>query len=77
MSSNIKFDDYSSDDVIGIESRYVLDGAASLMEAADLARSFADYLEALEAEGYELTDIITKGKGRVSQDVSELQNTLF
>lgn len=81
MSSNIKFDDYSLDnldvDIVSIESRYVLDGASTLSEAAELARFFAEYLENLEAEGYELTDVISQGKGRASQDIVETIDSLF
>jgi hypothetical protein len=75
MKSNIKFDDHLSEiddydaDLVGIESRYMLDGATTLAEAADLARIFADYLEELEANGYELVEVISQGKGKASQHI--------
>lgn len=82
MKSSIKFDDHLSGvddydaDMMAIESRYMLDGASTLAEAADLARAFAEYLEELEANGYELIEIISQGKGQASQDVQS-EDSLF
>lgn len=82
MKSSIKFDDYSDledldTDIVGIETRYILDGASNLSQAAELARTFAEYLEGLEADGYELVEVISQGKGIASQDVVSSDDSLF
>lgn len=46
-----------------IRAQYILDGASTLEDAADMARAFADYLDALREQGYELVDMIQDDKG--------------
>lgn len=50
----------TSDDFTGftIRGRYILDGADNLLEAAELARDYANFLEGLAAEGFELRSTI-------------------
>lgn len=46
-----------------IKAQYILDGASSMLEAADMARAFADYLESLSDDGYELKAPIQEDRG--------------
>ena len=46
-----------------IRGQYILDGASTLEDAADMVRAFADYLDALKDQGYELVDMIQDDKG--------------
>lgn len=46
-----------------VRARYILDGASSLEDAADMARAYADYLDGLKDQGYELVNMIQDDKG--------------
>lgn len=46
-----------------LHSKWILDGADTLSEAAELARTYADFLEQLQGEGYVLMDTIEDGNG--------------
>lgn len=61
-------EDYTNSDQLDIETvivraQYILDGASSLEDAADMARAFADYLDTLAENGYELVSIIQDDRG--------------
>lgn len=54
-------DDYDSNDeftTLVIRGKFMLDGAETLMEAAELARDYASFLEDLVSNGYELTSAV-------------------
>lgn len=65
--SLIKFSNYNldheDDGEITINPRYILDGASTLSEAAELAEAYADFLRDLESNGYQLEDVIQRGLG--------------
>lgn len=65
------------DQDVAVETRYILDGATTLQEAIELSKSFTNYLEDLEAEGFELIDAIYRGKGLVSLYAPEKEEELF
>jgi uncharacterized protein (UPF0335 family) len=44
-----------------------MDGAATLSEAAEKLRSFADYVESLEPEGWQLTEPVTDDYGEIEK----------
>ena len=46
-----------------VDSRHIMDGATSLSEAADMLRLYADHLDALDAEGFQLYETIAGGSG--------------
>jgi hypothetical protein len=60
-----EFDGTDSLDVhsFPVRGQFILDGATTLQEAADMARAFADYLDMLEDQGYQLVDTIQDDKG--------------
>jgi len=62
------FDGSESLDVntVVVRAQYILDGASSLGEAADMARAFADYLDGLSEDGYELVEMIQDDRGFAS-----------
>lgn len=39
-----------------VRAKWIMDGATTLAEAATQVREFADYLDGIAAEGYELLD---------------------
>lgn len=41
-----------------IRGKWILDGSDTLAEAAEMARAYADFLEGLAADGYELRSTI-------------------
>lgn len=51
---------------VAVRAQYILDGASTLEEAADMARAFADYLDSLAENGYELTGMIQDDRGVAS-----------
>lgn len=67
------FDDLLTEDIdeldeevdhkVVIRGRWVLDGATTLLEAAEMAREQADYFEQLHELGYELTGVIDDDYG--------------
>lgn len=58
-------EDFDTLDVetVAVRAQYILDGASTLEEAADMARAFADYLDSLAENGYELTGMIQDDRG--------------
>lgn len=46
-----------------IRAKWSVDGATTLAEAADQARQFAASLDALNAQGWELSDVISDDYG--------------
>jgi hypothetical protein len=60
MDDDARHDDDSDDDLDDeneeiIRAKWVMDGASNLKQAASQLRLFADELESLESEGWELT----------------------
>lgn len=53
-----------------IRAKWILDGSRSLAEAAARARAFADHLEALNAEGWELAWEMHDDYGVIQRTVS-------
>jgi hypothetical protein len=53
-----------------IRAKWVMDGAGSLSEAAKLLREFADSLERMESEGWQLDDPIEDDYGYLYRDAS-------
>ena len=51
---------------IVIRSQYIMDGASTLEEASDMLRAFADYIDSLNENGYELTSMIQDDRGFVT-----------
>lgn len=58
-SSTVELDEIN----VTIRGMYILDGAETLEEAADMAREYANYLEALIKEGYVLVDPVENDFG--------------
>lgn len=62
-------DDYGIDDNnsephgVFIHTKWILDGADTLSEAAEAARAFADFLDSLQDDGFVLMDTIEDGNG--------------
>jgi len=48
---------------IVIKCNLMLDGSDTLIQAADMARAYADFLEALDEDGYALSGTINNGLG--------------
>jgi hypothetical protein len=46
-----------------IRGKWILDGADTLADAAEMARAYADFLEELSAQGYELRSTIDDDYG--------------
>lgn len=61
-------EDFDTLDVesVAVRAQYILDGASTLEEAADMARAFADYLDSLAENGYELAGMIQDDRGVAS-----------
>lgn len=53
-------------ETVAVRAQYILDGASTLEEAADMARAFADYLDSLADNGYELVGMIQDDRGMAS-----------
>lgn len=51
---------------VRIQAQFILDGATTLSEAADAARAYADYLDDLADDGYELSSFIQDDMGFAS-----------
>lgn len=72
------FDDPDTlDGDVGIETRYILDGATTIQEAIELSKSFTSYLEDLESAGFEIIERIYKGKGAVSIYTPDDEGEMF
>lgn len=59
-------DDFMDEDNEGsfvIRGKYILDGAETLEEAADMARAYAEFLDELIVKGFELRGIIDNDYG--------------
>lgn len=56
-------DDVEDFSTFTIRGKYILDGADTLLEAAELARDYASFLEGLVAQGYELRATIDDDYG--------------
>jgi len=54
------------DSSFSIRAKYILDGATSLEEAADMARAYADYLEQLAEQGFQLAYAVEDDYGFVT-----------
>jgi uncharacterized protein (UPF0335 family) len=50
-----------------LRAKWTMDGAATLSEAAEKLRSFADYVESLEPEGWQLTEPVTDDYGEIEK----------
>jgi len=64
MSLALEFDNfkenYDEDDLV-LHTKWILDGASSMEEVIELARSFVGYLEELERNGYNLLNVVDNG----------------
>jgi hypothetical protein len=56
-------EDFDSDKERIIRAKWTIDGAATLSEAAALSRAFANELEDLEADGWQLTQPVEDDYG--------------
>ncbi len=59
-------DEFSEEDNEGsfvIRGKYILDGAETLEEAADMARAYAEFLDELIVKGFELRGVIDNDYG--------------
>jgi hypothetical protein len=80
MKSDLTFDEYSdfdTDSELLISSEFILDGASTLEDAAEMARNYADYLEDLANEGYELMGTISQGKGHITLEPVEVEESIY
>lgn len=50
-------------ETVAVHAQFILDGASTLTEAADAARAYADFLDGLVDNGYELTAPIQDDRG--------------
>ncbi len=46
-----------------IRAKWTIDDAKTLSEAAEKLRSFANYLEKIEADGWQLTEVVNDDYG--------------
>lgn len=51
------------DDGFVIKAKWILDGASTLEEVAEMARLYAEYVETLIAQGYELRSPVVDDYG--------------
>jgi hypothetical protein len=50
-----------------LRAKWTMDGAETLSEAAKMLRDFADYVEELEREGWQLTEPISDDYGHIEK----------
>ena len=56
-------DEYENESAFAIRGKWILDGSETLLEAAEMARAYADFLEQLHEEGFELRSAIEDDYG--------------
>lgn len=61
--SDDEFTDEDNEGSFVIRGKYILDGADTLEEAADMARAYAEFLDELVAKGFELRGAIDNDYG--------------
>lgn len=60
-----ELNDSSDESTFVIRGKFILDGAETLEEAADLARAYAEFLDELATKGFELSSCIENDYGFV------------
>ncbi len=63
VSDDLLDDDLENESSFVIRGKWILDGADNLEEAADMARTYADFLDELRLKGYELRGSIEDDYG--------------
>lgn len=63
-------EDEEDDDYEIVRAKWCMDGAATLAEAAEMLRGFAQHLDVLALEGWQLTQPVKHDYGFIRQQVS-------